>query len=192
MTLASTLLRSGRAASGLSQRALSRQTHTDHPAIVAIEKGTRDPSLNLLDRLLRGTGHRLVSVPTRAAPVADFADEIRAQLGHGDHDTAFRTFLSLNDALRSQSPGIQVVLTIADPGTTGSAHFDALIGGLVQHVLESGGLPVPEWVNHPSRFLDDAWFVDDSPYGRAHDRETAPSAFARRGVFLAPTELESL
>jgi transcriptional regulator with XRE-family HTH domain len=192
MTIASTLLHSGRTASKLSQRSLARQTRTDQPAIAAIEKGTRDPSIGTLDRLLRGTGHSLVSAPTRTPPVAVFTDEIRHHLALGEVDAAFRVFLTLNDALRSESPGIQVVLTIADPGTTGSDRFDALTAGLVEHILGGGGLPVPEWVNAPSRFLADSWFVDDSPYARAHDTQTVPAAFARRGVILAPSELESV
>lgn len=192
MTIASTLLHSGRTASKLSQRTLARRTHTDHPAIVAIEKGTRDPSIGTLDRLLSGIGHSLVSAPTRTPPVAVFTDDIRHQLRLGETDTAFRVFLALNDALRSQPPGIQVVLTIADPGTTGSDRFDALTAGLVEHILGSGGLPVPEWVNAQSRFLRDTWFVDDSAYARAHDVQNAPAAFARRGVILAPSELESV
>jgi hypothetical protein len=84
------------------------------------------------------------------------------------------------------------VLTIADPGTTGSDRFDALTAGLVEHVLGSRGLPVPEWVNAPSRFLHGTWFVDDGAYARAHDALDAPAAFARRGVILAPSELESV
>ena len=191
MTIASTLLRSGRTAGGLSQRALARKTGTDQPAIVAIEKGTRDPSIGVLDRLLRGTGHSLVSVPTRAFPVAVFVDEIRTQLSSGNRDTAFRSFLSLNDSLSAQPPGIQVVLTISDPGTTGSAEFDALVAGLVEHILRRRRLPVPAWVNEPSRFLDQEWFVDDSPYARAHDKDTSPRAFARRNVVIAATELAS-
>lgn len=191
MTIASTLLHSGRTSTGLSQRALATATHTDHPAVSTIEKGTRDPSVGLLDRLLRGTGHSLVSVPTRAFPASVYVDEIRVQLLAGRDEAAFRTFLSLNDSLGLVTPGLKVVLTISDPGTTGSPRFDALIAGLAEHVLDRGHLPVPEWTEDPSRFLVDDWFVDDSPYARAHDRETAPRAFVRRGVILAATELES-
>ncbi|MGW6131044.1 helix-turn-helix domain-containing protein [Cellulomonas sp. NPDC055163] len=191
MTTAATLLRAGRAARRVSQRQLAVAARTDRPAIIAIEKGTRDPSVGVLDRLLAAVGHRLISVPTLAAPVAVFADEIARHLLTDDPEGAFRTFLQLHDTLRSQDAGVQVALCLTEPAPTGSAPFDALIAGLVEHLLTARKLPVPAWVEAPSRFLGSDWFVDDSAYARAHDRDAAPAAFARRRVYLAPAELAS-
>ncbi|WP_250445468.1 helix-turn-helix transcriptional regulator [Actinotalea sp. C106] len=191
MTLAATTIRRTRAAAGLTQRALALAASIPQPVIATIEQGRRDPSSALLERLVRAAGHTLVPVPGVTDVPADFVDAIRDHVLASDDGRAFRTFLSLNDALVRYEPGFLVAVTLADPGTCGAAHYDALVAGLVEHVLDRRALPTPLWVNAPRRFLDHEWFVDDTPYARAHDRTDSPPAFARRGVLIAPTELDA-
>lgn len=59
-----TLLRSARAAAGLSQRDLARRTGVAQPLISAVENGRRQPGADLLLRLLRATGHEIWLVDT--------------------------------------------------------------------------------------------------------------------------------
>lgn len=59
-----TLLRSARAAAGLSQRDLARRSGVAQPLISAVENGRRQPGADLLLRLLRATGHDLRLVDT--------------------------------------------------------------------------------------------------------------------------------
>ena len=191
MTLASSALRRSRSAAQLSQRALARTTLVDQPVIAAIERGRRDPSSDLLARLLAGAGYTLVPVPTTAPLPASFVEEIAAHLSQGDEDRAFRAFLGLNDNLARFTGGVLVAVTLADPGATGATQWDALVGGLVEHHLTTRSLPTPGWIDDPARTLTAPWFVDDSPYARAHDQATTPVAFAHRGVYLAASELEA-
>ena len=189
MTFASNTLRHARLATRLSQRALARATLVDQSVIAVIERGRRDPSSDLLARLLAGAGYTLVPVPVTAPLPATFVDEIRDHLRRGDDNRAFRAFLSLNDSLTRLAAGVHVAVTLADPGTTGSSQYDALIGGLVEHHLSSKSLPTPSWISDPTRSLGEPWFVDDSTYARAHDRATTPAAFAHRNVYLSAAEL---
>lgn len=191
MTLASSTVRRVRVAAGLTQRALAHRSLVNQPEIAAIERGHRDPSSELLARLLTGTGHSLVPVPTTAPLPAVFVEEIRAFLARGDENRAFRGFLSLHDALTRLADGVLVAVTLADPGSAGDRRFDALIAGLVEHHLTTRRLPVPEWIDGPTRVLPEPWFVDDSAYARAHDPSTTPAAFAHRGVYLAASELSA-
>jgi hypothetical protein len=63
------------------------------------------------------------------------------------------------------------------------------LAALVSHQLGSAGLPVPAWVDDSSRFLAEPWYPDGfGPRGAHLD---VPAAFARHGVLIAASELES-
>lgn len=56
---AGALLREARKAAGLSQRQLAQLADTSQSAISAYEAGMREPTLPILERMLRASGHRL-------------------------------------------------------------------------------------------------------------------------------------
>lgn len=58
-------LRSARRTAGLSQTDLATRSATSQAAISEIERGRRQPSVELFDRLLRACGHKITVVPER-------------------------------------------------------------------------------------------------------------------------------
>ena len=73
---ASTLLRSSRLTSGISQGDLAARAKTSQPEISTIENGKRIPTVDTLERLLRQTGHRIIAVPGSGTDAAETADRI--------------------------------------------------------------------------------------------------------------------
>ena len=59
----STLIRSSRRASGLSQEELARRSHTSRTTLSAYENGRKSPSLETAQRILSRTGHDLIARP---------------------------------------------------------------------------------------------------------------------------------
>lgn len=68
--VASDLLKSARAAAGMSQRELARKARTAQSVVARIELGETSPSLETLRRLLRAAGFRLRS-RLEGIPVVD-------------------------------------------------------------------------------------------------------------------------
>src|SRR5690349_3459309 len=76
-----------------------------------------------------------------------------------------------------------------DPGLTGDAKLDALIGAIAEHLCrrwELGG-PLP-WTDDPARFLARPWFLGPERM-KGFLLAESPSAFRRRFIF---TEAEPL
>jgi hypothetical protein len=63
---AATMIRTARERAGLSKRELARRAATSPAAVVAYERGDRDPSVRTLQRILAATGHRGDVVVRRA------------------------------------------------------------------------------------------------------------------------------
>ena len=75
-----------------------------------------------------------------------------------------------------------------EPTSTGDARWDVFLAALAEHVTAREGRAAPLWAE--SRALPRFWFPFDSPAARADAYVHAPAAFRRRGVFIAPQELE--
>ena len=146
-------------------------------------KAGRDTEFDTVERLLAGAGHRLYSAPTQRDDAATAAAEIRTHLGAGDKDGALRALLQLNDNLVAERGLVRGVLGLAEPESTRNATWDAAIAGLVAWRLHEDGLPSPEWVTGPSRYLSTPATLDIDP---AADPPPPPSdvpdEFAKRGV----------
>jgi transcriptional regulator with XRE-family HTH domain len=183
------LLRSARWRCGLSQRELALRAGDHQPTIAAIEAGRRDVRVGHLERLVARAGCRLSLIPTTAPPVAEAAAGIAEFLAGGDVDSAWRAFIQANDDLTAAPADVRVALCVCEPTPTGDPRFDASLAALVSHQLGSAGLPVPAWVDDSSRFLAEPWYPDVlGPRGAHLD---VPAAFARHGVLIAASELES-
>lgn len=77
-----------------------------------------------------------------------------------------------------------------EPSTTGLHEWDALLAGLAEHLSQVDQVDAPDWVDGPTRFLDEPWCYFNLPVFRAEaDRET-PDAFRRHGVLIRAVELE--
>lgn len=83
-------------------------------------------------------------------------------------------------------------LVAEEPPTTGDQRWDAMLAAVSEHLCFHHDLAVPRWSLHPSRFLDQWWFV--TPYRSLHASAfvSTPAAFANRGVFLHASSLASV
>jgi len=191
MSRASTLIRSARKSQSLTQVGLGQQTHVHQSNISDIESG-RDLSVSTLERLLRGTGHRLFALPIQKADVTEAASAIRVHLKGGNTQGALRVLIQLNDNLVSEHGLRRGVLGICEPEPTGSQAWDAALAGLVAWRLTEENIPVPTWVDR-SRFflpLPRGLRIDSAdPTPAASD---IPPEFARRGVLVWADTFESV
>ncbi|HAM26866.1 MAG TPA: hypothetical protein DCP11_09250 [Microbacteriaceae bacterium] len=186
---ASTLLRSSRLASGITQGDLAARAKTSQPEISTIESGKKVPTVETLERLLRQTGHRIIAVPGTGIDAAETAERIASATSR---DSALRAFLDYSDSLASATGVDRVVLGIAEPHSTGSPAWDAALAALVDYWLSKSRLPKPEWINSRSRFLAEPQWPQLGEYDLAPDLADVPSEFRRRNVFVEGSTLESV
>jgi hypothetical protein len=82
-----------------------------------------------------------------------------------------------------------VALCVSPPASTGDGRFDALLAGVVEHLLATKSLPRPTWLAEDWRFLAEPWDVEPVPRLRQRARELTPQALASHGIYLDPSEL---
>lgn len=116
--------------------------------------------------------------------VAETADRI---VGGEDSLAAVRDFL---DVVGHSVPDQISALIREKPQPTGDVRIDALLAGLAEHLSVTRGVPCPEWVHEPDRFLDRFWFVSRVPGFRAIAIAQTPIALKRRGVFWPARSLQ--
>lgn len=180
---ASTLIRAARASRRLTQKQLAERTRIDQSRVSRSEGG-RDTEYATVERLLAGAGHRLYSAPTQRDDAATAADEIRRRLAAGDKEGALRSLLQLSDNLRAERGLVRGVLGLAEPASTKDRTWDAALAGLVAWRLREEGLPAPEWVSDPSRYLRTPATLEVDPADPTPPTSEIPSELAERGVLL--------
>jgi transcriptional regulator with XRE-family HTH domain len=189
---ASTLLRSARLTSGISQGDLAARTKTSQPDISTIEAGKRTPTVDTLERLLRQTGHRIIAVPGVGPDAIETAERLSIALKTYSTDSALRAFLDYSDSLRRAEGVDRVVLTVAEPYPTGSRAWDAALAALVDYWLSKSRLPKPGWISSPRRTLPEPESPQLGTYDLDPDRANVPVEFLRRNVLLERATLESV
>lgn len=188
---ASTLLRAARKSRRLTQKQLAERTRIDQSQVSRSEGG-RDAEFATVERLLAGAGHRLYSAPTQRDDAATVAEEIRRRLAEGDKDRALRALLQLNDNLVAERGLVRGVLGLAEPATTQERVWDAALAGLVAWRLREEGLPAPEWVIDPSRFLSEPATLAVDPADPTPPASAVPDELAERGVLVWRDTFESV
>lgn len=183
MTVASTLVRAARKSRRLTQQQLAERARVDQGRVSRSESG-RDAEFSTIERLLAGAGHRLYSAPTRRDDAATVAADIRDRLRINDKDRALRALLQLNDNLNAEHGLVRGVLGLAEPESTKDPVWDAALASLVAWRLREEGLPAPEWVNSPSRFLRAPRTLDVDPADPVPPASEVPAEFAERGVLV--------
>jgi transcriptional regulator with XRE-family HTH domain len=189
-TSAGRLLRQARRGQALTQRDLSRRTHIAQPAIATVESGAHVPSVDRLDGLVARAGHRLAVLPTRSSTASDVADAVYEALRAGQPRRARRLLVQLNDDLAAEHGVVRAALAATPPAPTGDTRYDAYVAALVEHHLVAEHLPIPAWVEEPSRILDEPWIVDR--FAEPDVESTTPPAFRRHGVLVDAVELASV
>lgn len=183
MANSSTLVRAARKSRQLTQAQLARRARLDQPTVSRSERG-RDAAFQTVDRLLGGAGHRLYSAPTRRDDAATVAGEIRTHLQRGDRDRALRALIQLDDNLVSERGLVRGVLGLAEPEPTKHPVWDAAIAAVVARRLREEGLPTPDWVDAPARYLDRPQQLRVDVADPVPPASEIPQEFAERGVLV--------
>lgn len=184
-TLEEAMHRSGTSPSGLAARAgVSRALVRDYL------RGAEQPSVAQLARLVRSLGLEPVVdlVPAyRPTTLRELGDHLVDEADETRRWRLLQEFLrGYGEEGRAAREGL-----VADRPPLVSPRWDALLGGVAEHLAFHGQQPVPAWSLEPDRFLDRWWFpgaVDAE--GRTWRMVSAPAALAARGVWLDRAAME--
>lgn len=89
---------------------------------------------------------------------------------------------------RWEPPQTRAALLEGEPALTGDEHWDVFLAALAEHVSARDGRVAPSWTER--RSLRRLWFPFNTRAARVDALVHAPAAFRRRGVYVAPQELE--
>ena len=191
MATAASLVRISRKASKLTQLELAARARVDQSALSRIENG-RDADFGTVDRIIRGTGHRLIAVRTRRPDVATLVTDIARSLREGDKQLAIRDLIQLNDNLVAERGLLRGVLALVEPELTGLPTWDAAIAALVEWRLTEEKIPVPEWVHSPERTLSTLGVLELDPADPPPTIGDVPNEFLQHGVLAWRDTFESV
>ncbi len=93
---------------------------------------------------------------------------------------------------RSLNDPIAMEAALGAPESTGLQRLDCLVAGLADYEAHRAGLATPAWTVSPRYDLFPSWFVTSSATLVAWVMRVTPPEFSARGVFLDPSELESV
>jgi hypothetical protein len=116
-------------------------------------------------------------------------DELAGWLARGTDDMArWRFIAEFLEEYRHEPVEARTGLLAEEPRPTGDQRWDVFLGALAEHLAARDGHGAPMWSE--SRRLRRFWFPFNTPAARVDALVHAPAAFRRRGVFIAPQELE--
>jgi hypothetical protein len=116
--------------------------------------------------------------------IADVAIEIATCLAQGDDASALRLAFRCVELFDRAPLGERMHVVAQEPPSTGDARYDALLAAIAEYLCAREGVLAPTWVESPSRFLDQWWFVSGIRSLHADAIVHSPISFARRGVFI--------
>jgi hypothetical protein len=148
--------------------------------------------LSTVERLLAGSNHSLIAIPSTRASAAEIASHIREAVKNKRPDQAARSFIQLNDNLAAEHNEGRYGLGLSEPAPTGIKHWDAALAGLVAFRLREEGFPAPSWTTQPSRHLKKSWTFTAGTYLTPVDRESVPDDFLERGILIDSDTLKSV
>ncbi|HET8659711.1 MAG TPA: hypothetical protein VFM55_12020 [Micromonosporaceae bacterium] len=117
--------------------------------------------------------------------VGGLAAYLASAQGDGERWRLVAEFL---EEYRHEPETQRACLLADDPPSTGDQHWDVFLAALAEHLASQDGRGVPVWAEE--RRLRTFWFPFDTRAARADAIVHAPAAFRRRGIFVAPQELE--
>jgi hypothetical protein len=114
----------------------------------------------------------------RLAPLLDGADET----------LRWRLVAEFLEEYRWEPGDVRPRLLADEPAGTGDEHWDVFLAALAEHLAARDGRAGPDWSE--ARRLRRFWFPFNTKAARVDAVVHAPAAFRRRGIFVAPQELE--
>ena len=115
------------------------------------------------------------------------ADLARLMADAGD-SARWRLVAEFLEDYRWESQESRSALLTAEPSGTGDERWDVFLAALAEHLAAKDGLGAPQWAE--TRSLRQLWFPFNTRAARVDALVHAPAAFRRRGVYVAPEELE--
>ena len=121
--------------------------------------------------------------------IAEVGAEVAHWLAENDEDSARRlAFRFVEQFDKADQADRQRMVEIA-PLPTGDRRYDALLASVVEYSCVHHDMVPPTWVDDPSRFLDEWWFVSGIRSLHANAVVHSPISFKRRGVFITEDSL---
>jgi transcriptional regulator with XRE-family HTH domain len=183
-------LREAVTTSGLSQAAFARALGTSAPRLSTYLTGDTRPSAQFLLRARRmgralgaAVARGLMSAPVTAAAMREYflSDEV---------EWIWRMLLQGRDHLAVIAEERDQVLLDAweaEPGTVGSAEWDAVLAAVAAHELEAAGLQAPAWsLREP---LADPWMPAHPFLSPDRVRAQTPRWLSRHNIYVPARDL---
>jgi len=104
-----------------------------------------------------------------------------------DQSRRWRLVAEFLEDYRHEPVGARFELLEEEPRGTGDERWDVFLAGLAEHLAEMDGRAAPPWADQ--RSLRQLWFPFNTRAARVDALVHAPAAFRRRGVYVAPEEL---
>jgi hypothetical protein len=105
-----------------------------------------------------------------------------------DQSRRWRLVAEFLENYRWEPPGTRLSLLSREPRSTGDERWDVFLAALAEHLAARDGHAPPGWAEQ--RSLRQLWFPFDTRAARVDALVHAPAAFRRRGVYVAPQELD--
>jgi hypothetical protein len=115
------------------------------------------------------------------------ADVARRRSSGEELSPLLREFL--DEFYEAVKRGAAATLIAEPPEPLADLREHALLGGIGEHLARRWSLPIPEWTNDRSRFLQEPYFTSEAEGFKALLLAQSPLAFRRRLIF---TEAEPL
>jgi hypothetical protein len=130
-----------------------------------------------------------MSDQTGRAPYEPLSVANLANLMAGADDAGrWRLIAEFLEDYRWEPSDSRSALLEAEPAETGDERWDVFLAALAEHVAAKDGRGAPAWAE--ARSLPKLWFPFNTRAARVDALVHAPAAFRRRGVYVAPEELE--
>jgi hypothetical protein len=120
-----------------------------------------------------------------AASLGELSQAIQQDVEDGREQDALRLLFGFADDFRGSSRPGAIELIADEPAATGDSRFDAALAGVAEFFAAERGIPSPDWVDQPNRFVEPLWFIASRPEFDAYTLANSPATFARHGVFIA-------
>ncbi|HET9894952.1 MAG TPA: hypothetical protein VFQ44_08445 [Streptosporangiaceae bacterium] len=105
-----------------------------------------------------------------------------------DESGRWRLVAEFLEDYRWEPPEARPALLAGEPQQTGDERWDVFLAALAEHLAARDGRGAPAWAE--GRSLRKLWFPFNTRAARVDALVHAPAAFRRRGVYVAPEELE--
>jgi hypothetical protein len=110
------------------------------------------------------------------------AQVLECEQHFGNFDAFLREFC--DEFYIEQAAGVRAAMLEAEPPLCGNEKRNAYLAAAAEHLARRYRLPIPEWTNHPARFLRRAWFPCGLESLKAILLRESPPAFRRRMIFV--------